>query len=108
RSLPRQIPRPQGRWTPPSRYSDRLHLRLASFFPEALGLAYRLARLTVTYPPFGPGMAPLTAITLSSVSTLTISRFRIVTCCVPMRPAIFMPGKTRDRKLDATMDPAAR
>src|SRR5205085_10316885 len=45
----------------------------------------------MTYPPLGPGTAPLTRITLSSTSTWTISRFRTVTRSVPMRPPMRIP-----------------
>src|SRR6476619_2775781 len=40
---------------------------------------YRLALRTRTYEPLGPGTAPFTSITLSSVSISTISRLRTVT-----------------------------
>src|SRR5580658_10981087 len=60
---------------------------------------YLLALRTTTYPPLGPGTAPLTSSTLSSVSTSTTSRFRTVTRAVPSCPDIFIPGKTREGKL---------
>src|SRR5579872_841682 len=72
------------------------------------GHGYFLALRTTTYPPVGPGTAPFTSNTFSSASTSIISRFRTVTFAVPMCPAIRMPGKTRDGKLDAPMDPGAR
>src|SRR5262249_11982911 len=52
-------------------YSNSLHRLSAS---RSL-----LALRTTTYPPFGPGTAPFTTSTLSSVSTSTTSRFRTVT-----------------------------
>src|SRR5258708_14362185 len=69
---------------------------------------YFLALLTITYPPFGPGTAPLISSTFSSGSTSTISRLRTVTRVVPICPDIFIPGKTRDGKLDAPIEPGAR
>src|ERR1035437_7256694 len=63
---------------------------------------------TTTYPPLGPGTAPFTTSTLSSVSTSITSRLRTVTRSWPMCPPMRMPGSTRDGKLDAPMDPGAR
>src|SRR5579871_1086837 len=46
--------------------------------------SYLFALRTTTYPPLGPGTAPFTTSTLSSVSTSTISRLRTVTLALPM------------------------
>src|ERR1700722_17830710 len=70
--------------------------------------SYLLALRTTTYPPFGPGTAPFTTSTLSSVSTSITSRLRTVTRSWPMCPPIRMPGSTREGKLDAPMEPGAR
>src|SRR5699024_9056663 len=61
------------------------------FLPYALTLSWM-----VTTEPFGPGMAPLTAIRLFSASTLTMLRFCTVTRTAPMWPGSFLPLNTRD------------
>ena len=51
---------------------------LYSSFPYAFTLSRR-----TTVPPFGPGIAPLTAMRLFSASTLTTARFWTVTFSAP-------------------------
>ncbi|PNY27962.1 Uncharacterized protein TCAP_02107 [Tolypocladium capitatum] len=48
-----------------------------------------------TVRPLGPGTAPPTSTTPSSLSTLSTLRFCTVTHSLPMRPGIFLPGMTR-------------
>ena len=59
-------------------------------------------------PPRGPGTAPLTSTSSRSGSAWTTSRFRVVTCSPPMRPAIRVPLKTRAGVAQAPMEPGDR
>src|SRR6185437_12049001 len=58
-----------------------------------------------TYPSRGPGTAPSTRRRLSSRSMARMRRLRTVTCSCPMWPGMRWPGKTREGKDDAPMDP---
>src|SRR5690606_27199871 len=68
---------------------------------SSLGAALSIGRYShylsspriITIPLRGPGTAPVTPITPSSVSTNAIFRFLTVTCSTPIWPAIFLPLK---------------
>src|SRR5690606_5729776 len=71
------------------------------------GLALTASR-TETTPPFGPGTEPLTSRTLRSASASTTSRLSVVTCSLPMWPAIRWPRKTRPGNEQAPTEPGVR
>src|SRR4029079_16519750 len=60
---------------------------------------------TMTTPPLGPGTEPLTSSRLRSVSACTTSRFSVVTCSLPMWPAILRPLNTRPGQLHEPLAP---
>src|SRR5215470_1899964 len=57
------------------------------------------------YPPVGPGTLPSTTSRLSSLSTPSTRRFRIVTRALPMCPDIRMPLNTREGNADDPIEP---
>ncbi len=58
--------------------------------------------------PPAPGTAPRTTSRLLPASTRTTLTLRSVTLSVPMCPAPFMPGSTREGKAEAPIEPGAR
>src|SRR5699024_5039805 len=66
------------------------------------------AERTITRPPLRPGMAPLMRRTPASASTLWTLRFMVVTRSLPMRPAIFLPLKTRPGVAAPPIEPGLR
>ena len=59
-----------------------------------------------TRPPLGPGTAPRTAMRFRSASTLTMSRFWMVTWSTPIWPAPILPLKIREGSVEEPMEPA--
>lgn len=59
------------------------------------------------FPGF-PGTAPFTISKFSFVSTFIIFKFDTVVSLPPIRPAIFLPGKTRPGEVPCPIEPGAR
>src|ERR687891_562807 len=77
------------------------------YFPLPLLSALAASR-TRTTEPLGPGTDPFTSNRSRSASASTTVRLSVVVFCAPDRPAMRVPGKTRDGVAQAPMAPGAR